>query len=387
MDTLERIQIIPTTHRGDRVYLLKFSYRSDLIKVCKTGGLQWSATKRGWYCKQGIGVLDGLYNLFKNKALLQIDKNGREEYSGSRHSKSIHNEPITVPEAYKKLLIRRRYSINTINTYCSLFAQFLTYHAPQSLKTITEDQIRAYQDFLVGSKKVALSTQNQHINAIKFYYEKVLGRERKTYYIERPRKQKQLPKVLSEAQIMKLIEVTKHIKHKTIIALQYSAGLRISELLQLRKQDILYDKNLIFVRGAKGKKDRTTLLAGFMKELLAHYIETYKPNYWLFEGSKRQPYSTSSVRAIIKKSAMLAEIEQNVSSHMLRHSFATHLLEQGVDLRYIQTLLGHASSKTTEIYTHVSNKDFAKIESPLDRISNTKSTDYKTNTQTNTKDV
>lgn len=174
-----------------------------------------------------------------------------------------------------------------------------------------------------------------------------------------------------------MIQFTDNLKHKLIICLLYSSGLRKGELLSLRKEDILLDKSLIFVRGGKGKKDRTTVLSDHLKQLLKIYLQEYKPNYWLIEGVGRNKYSPSSVGRVISKAAQNAKIERVVTAHMLRHSFATHLLEQGLDLRYIQQLLGHGSSKTTEIYTHVSSKSLAKIKSPLDTFLKDKNIDFK----------
>jgi site-specific recombinase XerD len=193
-----------------------------------------------------------------------------------------------------------------------------------------------------------------------------LGGERKYYEIDRPRKEKKLPKVLSEKEVLDILNATTNIKHKSILATLYSSGLRIGELLNLRIADISYDKSLIFVRGGKGNKDRTTILSDSIAIVLKQYINQYHPKYWLFEGIAHKQYSAGSIRQLLKRAAKNAGILQNVTPHMLRHSFATHLLEQGVDIRYIQTLLGHNSPKTTAIYAFVSDKSLRKIKSPLD---------------------
>lgn len=274
-----------------------------------------------------------------------------------------------MPQEYTNQLERRRYSENTIKTYTYYFREFINHFSGIALQNLTDEHIRKFQHYLVIGKKVANSTQNQAINAIKFYYEHVLHGEKKTYYIDRPRKESTLPKVLSEKQISGILKAASNLKHKCLLMVLYSAGLRIGELINLRKEDILFDKNILFIRGGKGKKDRTTLLAEKTSVLLKEYIMEYKPNYWLFEGVHRKQYSKTSINNVLKSMAQKAGIEQNISSHILRHSFATHLLEQGVDLRYIQTLLGHSNSKTTEIYTHVSTKSLATMKSPIDNIS------------------
>ncbi len=343
--------------------MLHFNYDPELIRQAKAMGCRWSATNKAWYIDDTKENLKRIFNFFKDKAYIDITALKNTNVNTANKLKKIE-----IPPEYKALLVRKRYSENTIKTYCSLFKNFLQFYADKSPDEITEDDIRKYQDYLVSKRKVSVSTQNQAINAIKFYYEKVKGGERKTYYIERPRKGKQLPKILSEQQVISILRHTHNLKHKTIIAMLYSSGLRVGELLNLRIPDVSFEKNIIFVRGGKGKKDRITILSEKLKIVLKKYLAIYKPNYWLFEGPNRKRYSRSSVNQFIKKSCKAAGIRQNVSSHTFRHSFATHLLEKGVDLRYIQTLLGHSSSKTTEIYTYVSKKSLANIKSPLDEI-------------------
>lgn len=247
----------------------------------------------------------------------------------------------------------------------------------QNPENLTENDISSYQDYLVQKRRVSISTQNQAINAIKFYYEKVLKRSKMDFYIDRPFREKKLPEIISEHELLLLIGAIDNLKHKTLIIVLYSSGLRRSELINLRLKDVLFDKKIIFVRGGKGKKDRTTILADYAVTKIKDYLELFKPNYWLFEGMNRKQYSATSIVAVLRKASKQAKLNKVVRPHMLRHSFATHLLEQGIDLRYIQTLLGHSSSKTTEIYTHVSNKSLAKIKSPLDHIYDAKSMNYK----------
>lgn len=366
------IHITPKRHREKHVLFLSFQYDEGLIKIAKSLGCKWSKTYKSWYLENTPANFNQLFEHYKGVAWLDISalKHKKQPATASEPNtnpgKKKHS--IDIPEEYKALLIRKRYSQNTVKVYCSLFSQFLAFFSDRRPDEITDVDIRKYQDFLVSKRKVAISTQHQAINAIKFYYEQVKGGERKTYYIERPRKEKQLPKVLSEKQVIETLKHTPNLKHKCMIACLYSAGLRVGELLNLRIADVSFDKNVIFIRGGKGKKDRITLLSDNLKLALQKYLEKYKPNYWLFEGQNRKRYSRSGVNQMIKRSCAAAGIRQNVSSHTFRHSFATHLLERGVDLRYIQTLLGHSSSKTTEVYTHVSNKSLAKIKSPLDDI-------------------
>ncbi len=274
-------------------------------------------------------------------------------------------------ESEQKVLDQKRYSESTKKTYLNYFHDFISFFGNQNLEFINHKAINDYILGLIRENNISASQQNQRINAIKFYYEKVLGREKQYFDINRPRKAKTLPKVISEDEVAEILKAASNIKHKLIISLLYSAGLRRNELLNLRKNDIIDSKGMIVIRGGKGKKDRVTLLADMVLEILKIYYTEYKPNYWVLEGRSRKKYSATSIGNVVKNTAKKAGVISDVTPHVLRHSFATHLLEQGVGLRYIQELLGHGSSKTTEIYTHISKKSLANIISPLDRINNT----------------
>ena len=271
-----------------------------------------------------------------------------------------------VVEKYNNLLIQKRYSNNTIKTYCNYFKDFVVSFENDNLEGITIDQINSYILGLIETKNISISQQNQRINSIKFYYEKVLGRQKQYYELHRPNKEHKLPKVLSKNEIKSILNSCINIKHKSILMLIYSAGLRRSELLNLTINDIDSERMVININCAKGMKDRISLLSEHLLELLRNYFKAYKPKKYLFEGQNGGKYSPTSVANILKKAALKAGIRKTVTPHMLRHSFATHLLEQGTDLRYIQDLLGHNSSKTTEIYTHVSKKAIDKIRNPVD---------------------
>ncbi len=367
---MSKVKMVNEAHRGQKCLFLYFEYNNELIQKAKALGCKWSNTKRGWYIKYTQEIEARAKTMFlydrKNEAL-------------PKRNLSFVNQVNTcsIPKAYTDKLEVLRYSSSTIGTYVSMFNRFMQYFSSYHLDKITEQQIKDYLLYLVKRQKVSASVQNQMINAIKFYYEKVLGRKRHVYFIERPRKEKQLPKVISEQEVRLILQQITNLKHKCIISLLYASGLRRSELLNLRIQDIDFNKQMIFVRGAKGKKDRTTILSESLSILLKKFITYYKPNYWVFEGPGRTQYSGTSVGNVIKKYCKMANINKPVSAHTFRHSFATHLLEQGTDVRYIQSLLGHNSSKTTEIYTHISNKRLAKIKSPLDRLFEDKILNYK----------
>lgn len=286
-------------------------------------------------------------------------------YSKTPATKS--REPCNpLPPGYLETLQQRKYSQNTINAYTSYFFDFLDYFEHRNPSDITKEEINSYILELIREKDISSSQRNQRINAIKFYYEKILGRDKEYYEIKRPRKEKRLPTVLSKEEVNSLFDVTTNLKHKCILMTIYSGGLRRNELINLRTEDIDSKRKLIKIRGSKGNKDRYTILSEKLLTLLREYYRQYRPVEWLFEGNSGGRYSGTSIEKIFRKAASKAGIRKYVTPHSLRHSFATHLLEQGISLRYIQEILGHSSSKTTEIYTHVATNEIGQIKNPLD---------------------
>jgi len=273
-----------------------------------------------------------------------------------------------IPKEYLGLLKQKRYSENTIKTYVKYFKDFTEYFPDIKLEDITTEQINRYILELIEQKNISTSQQNQRINSIKFYYEKILGGKSTYYKIERPRSYKRLPDVLSKIEIKKIIERTTNLKHKCIILTIYSTGVRRNELIHLKLKDIDSKRMLIKVRGGKGKKDRFTILSATLLQFLREYFKQYRPKEWLFEGPGNKTYSSSSIAKILKASAKKARITKRVHIHMLRHSFATHLLEQGTNIRIIQELLGHESIQTTELYTHIANHNLQDVVNPIDNL-------------------
>jgi integrase/recombinase XerD len=271
----------------------------------------------------------------------------------------------TCPEEFLLKLEIKRYSNNTVRTYIQHFEKFINAHNETDLMRIDENDIRLYLQGLV-QKGRSNSYLNQTINSIKFYYEVVKEMPNRFYSVERPRREEKLPVVLSKQEVRDIIDATPNIKHKCILSVLYSGGLRISELLNLKLRDIDSKRMIITVNQGKGNRDRLTLLSEKVLIELRQYFIKEKPQEYLFESPDGGKYSNTSVQRILKKAAATAGVHKHVHPHMLRHSFATHLLEAGTDLRYIQSLLGHKSTKTTEIYTHVATNTFTAIKNPLD---------------------
>lgn len=273
------------------------------------------------------------------------------------------------PEEFLRKLELKHYSMNTARIYISMFERFINAHKEADLLSINEEQIRLYLQGLVQAQR-SDSYINQMINSIKFYYEVVMEMPNRFYSIERPRKKESLPKVISVEEVQMIINNTNNIKHRCIVSLLYSAGLRRGELLNLKLEDIDSKRMVINVKNGKGGKDRLTILSPTVLIELRKYISQWnpRPKTYLFEGEMGEKYSATSVLRIIQKAAKVAGIKKSISPHVLRHSFATHLLESGTDLRYIQVLLGHSSTKTTEIYTQVATNNIRSIISPIDSL-------------------
>lgn len=338
-------------------------------------GPKWCNEQKLVYVRNTKNTLDQIFELFKGVAWLNC------QYFFQDRPINKYNEPLcvddyrkrvvtegykTVPESFLAKLEVRHYSLSTAKTYIAQFERFLNYfpevYDPMELG---EKEINMYLQSIVQERKSA-SYQNQAINAIKFYYEVVEGMARRFYNIDRPIKKEPLPKVLSKESVLKMINNTHNIKHRCILSLLYSGGLRRSELINLEINDIDSHRMVITIRSGKGKKDRLTLLSNVLLRDLREYYKVYKPKKYLIEGPKGSQYSTSSVRKIVNIAAKRSGIITQVTPHILRHSFATHLLEAGTDIRNIQVLLGHNSIKTTQIYAHVATDHFKKIQNPLD---------------------
>jgi len=236
------------------------------------------------------------------------------------------------------------------------------------LKQITKEQIEGFVYQLIKENNISESYQNQMINAIKAYYEHVLGLPREFYEIERPKKSVKIPNILSEEEVYKIIQNPKNLKHQAILWTIYSGGLRISEVINLRLADINSKDGYIFIKGAKGKKDRKTILSEYLIIMLRNYYVKFKPAYWLFEGQTGGKYSVTSIRNIFRKAVKNTNSNPWATVHTLRHSFATHCIQNGVNMRHIQNMLGHSSPKTTEIYTKTIEINNKKIKSPLDNL-------------------
>lgn len=362
--SLHYIYLDRTKHVG-----IRFVFNSTLKVIAEELiGAVWNEKHNAFIIAYSSSNLNLIFNSYRGNAWVNtkdISKKEKQAAPLNIDLKEVVCSNIEIPEAYKQKMILKGYAENTQRNYCTAFIKFMKYFNSTSLSVINENDVRNYLEHLITVEKASTSKVNIALSSIKFYYETVLDLPKLFVKIERPRKSKKLPKVLSKGEIQDLLLHTNNLKHKSIISLLYSGGLRRSEVINLKVVDIDSHRMLIKIRGAKGFKDRFTVLTPTMLDLLRSYYKTYYPRGFLFEGAGNSQYSSTSVLNVVTKAALRAGFLKRVTPHMLRHSFATHLLEAGTSLRHIQLLLGHNSSKTTEIYTHVAKNDIGKIQDLL----------------------
>lgn len=352
----------------DRIYL-KFAYHRDIVDLIKTfESPYWHKDLKLWSIKGGkenyLEMVHALMSRDLNPESAEIyDKRTREARIDSRQESSL-----SIPEKFMKYMDLKNYSYRTMEAYEHHISRFIASFPEEKILTLHADQINEYIHKLVEDFNYSRSYQNQLINAIKLFYKVMNGKTLETNSIPRPKRSNKLPIVLSKDEISTILRTIKNIKHRTIITVIYGTGIRLSESANLRINDIDYERKLVHIRGGKGRKDRIVPLSPLLHEKLYEYIRLYKPKEYLFEGISGGPYSTRSIQAILKTALANTGITKNASIHSLRHSFATHTLEQGTDIRLLQEILGHSSIKTTEIYTHISNTSILRVKSPLDKL-------------------
>ncbi len=376
----------PLFHRSQESIAVCFPH-SPLVsnKVRTIQKAKWSRTHACWYIPLDKGLYESLIRSIGND--VKIENKQLKEYLQQRKAITLKpDQPLSIATAkmiaaypwnennmkaltdYRNLLLLKGYSPNTIRNYCNAFHHLLRLLGEKSVADLSRAQILSYLLWLIREQEYSEVHMHTNINAIKFLFEKVLGRQAEFYDVPRPKKPWKLPEVLASEEVCCLIQKIENIKHKAMLMAGYSAGLRVSEIVNLKITDIDSKRMMIHIHGAKGKKDRLVPLSKKLLDILREYFVQYKPKGFLFEGQYGGAYSARSIQMILTAAKMKAGIKKKGSIHLLRHSYATHLMEGGTDVRFIQELLGHNSIKTTMRYTHVSKKEIGKIESPLDKL-------------------
>jgi site-specific recombinase XerD len=398
---METIVLKPLNHRGQECIGIYFE-RNALLQslIQKQAECRWSKTNSCWYAPLSKSNYAQLAKTLQGKAELKIDelrkylldkkkgiclaaipdigvepglkKNSTNIAASIKPRNLAHRLSKENDEAlqkFKQQLVLKSYSASTIKTYTGEFMQFLQAIGKAPASGFTTQRVRDYLQYCFEKLKLSENTLHSRINALKFYYEQTLGREKFFWEIPRPKRPLLLPKVISKEKIATLINSIDNAKHKTIIMLAYACGLRVSEVVSLRIKHIDGERKTIFIEKAKGKKDRVLSVSPNMLIMLREYYKLYHPKDYLFEGQfENKHLAERSIQQVLEKAKRKAGIIQDGSMHMLRHSFATHLLDKGIDVVFIQKLLGHNDIKTTLRYLHVTNKDLVHILSPLEDI-------------------
>jgi site-specific recombinase XerD len=354
------------------VVLLSFPFDQTLIDLVKTlPSWAWSIQQKAWIIPYSDEVVSQLLPVFQGKAWLDYSEFKKVKVPEPAHKELPASDPATQLEIskFQDWMRNRRYSESTIKNYMQSLSLFLRFTGNKNPEEITNADLESFHKDYIISRKYSASFQSLVINAVKLYFSNRLKRKLEPVAIERPKTPRLLPHVLSKAEVKAILEAHQNIKHRAMLSLIYACGLRRSELLNLKPKDIDSNRGMLRVNQGKGKKDRMVPISEKLVSLLREYYQYEKPKVYLFEGAKQgENYSGTSLQQVLKQALVKANIKKPVTLHWLRHSYATHLLESGTDLRYIQELLGHNSSKTTEIYTHVSEKKLQLIRSPFDDL-------------------
>ncbi|MEN8247748.1 MAG: site-specific tyrosine recombinase/integron integrase [Bacteroidota bacterium] len=367
-------------HRGSRQILVRYWHNPTINDLVRSMGGKYSNTYSCWYVKFSEENLLYLRQQLVDFNVLfvngEVEQKKQDKLTGKKRIASgatsyisqLNKTKEQEIKLYEQYLRGQRYSKSTIESYLTFVRSFLGYYSNKESAYITIRDIHKYNYDVIVKNRYSISYQRQFIGAIKLFFSYVTHCTFDTDELERPRKEKKLPTVLSKGEIRQVLVGTKNLKHKTILSTIYSCGLRISEALNLRIGDVDPDRMQIHIKGAKGKKDRYVKIAKANYMVIKSYLNEYTPRYYLFEGPDNNRYSSSSVRQVLKRACKKAGIRKYVTPHTLRHSYATHMLELGIDLRYVQTFLGHKKPETTMIYTHVSSEKVDNMANPLDEL-------------------
>lgn len=355
------------------------NHPSWLDIVRKIEGRKWNNEEKYWtfpYVQASIEQLKQIASIHFNFELKNIKEEAKVIFSKKKAFQSAKLKPyhtlnkmqqLAITKLEEMLMLERK-SHSTIKSYRTHLINLFCFYPVAKPSQITNEQLRAYMLHKIKKDKIKGTTQGQILNALVAFYKRLLKQEGHLTDLFRPKKKQSLPNVFSKEEVKKLFNTVTNLKHKTLLMLVYSAGLRKSEVRKLRKKDILFSRNCIFIKDSKGQKDRYVFLSSKVVEYLKPYLKEYQPKYWLFEGSKAGQYGETSIQRIFTDAKIKAEINPYVTFHGLRHSFATHSIENGVPLHVVKDLLGHNSLKTTEVYLHISDKFRKEIKSPLDEL-------------------
>jgi len=352
-------------HKKEKRVKLIFNFDVEIMRILKSfEDVSWSSTMNCWHISNKESYLSDLQKKFKDVALI-IEKSTIDTNNATKDYSLDHSEAI---EQFEMYLRNRRYSEQTVKNYIRRIEHFLKFYNNKSIELLTNEDVQTFNYECIIKKKASYALQKQFVSSLKLFLNVVNESKIEIDKVERAKGSRKLPEVFSKKQIEKIIKGTQNQKHKTMLLITYGCGLRRSEIGNIRISDINSERKLLLIRKAKGTKDRFVPLSEKLIEILRVYYKSYKPQKYLFETAPGKPYPGESAHKVFKRALEVSGIQKNAGIHSLRHSYATHLLENGTDLRYIQEILGHKSSKTTEIYTHVSKNNISNINSPADDL-------------------
>ncbi|MFI1745538.1 site-specific tyrosine recombinase/integron integrase [Thalassobellus sediminis] len=368
------ITLEPFKHRSKSCIAIKFQYDFETKEyIKKFNGVRWSKTHRTFYIYYNEVRLENIKKYIKKGNLILLDNTSNDTIPLYKKGVNIELEPLNEEKTiiyrhFLEFLKGKRFSKSTIASYSGFILEFLRFTGKKPIDDLNENDVRYYIEWAVEKLNYAVSTHRQLVSGLKhfaYFYPACSINVDKIYM---PKKDKKLPIVLSIEEVLSILQSTKNLKHRTVIAMLYGSGLRVGEIIDLKLSDFDFKRKQLHIKNAKGRKDRYTTIAESLFPLLKNYHNTYKPKVYFIENPKGGKYSPGSIRAFLRKSTEAAGITKTITPHTLRHSYATHMLEQGIDIRYIQELLGHSRPETTMIYTHVTRKDLQEIKSPLDNV-------------------
>jgi integrase/recombinase XerD len=384
MENKADIELRYLEHQSEPVVQLIFAYDSNLIRILEANtSARWSESLQCWYIrchefnpekfKCFFGQDHYLHATSQNAAAIMNHVRRGLTANGTTRPSGLFQKPNPEKEqkiqAFRSWMVSKRYSERTIKVYMECLQLFFRFFSEKQIDEIENHDLVDFNNRYILANGYSATLQNQVVNALKLFYGRMEGVKLEVNQLERTWRSHPLPNVLSKEEVAAILQNIQNQKHRTMLSLIYACGLRRGELLNLKPLQIDSKRHLLIILNGKGMKDRVVPISDKVITMLRDYYKLYKPSKWLFEGQNAgQQYSESSLQEILKIAIRKARIKKPVTLHWLRHSYATHLLEAGTDLRYIQELLGHKSSKTTEIYTHVSEKSLLKISSPFDNL-------------------
>ncbi|MCK5029408.1 MAG: tyrosine-type recombinase/integrase [Bacteroidales bacterium] len=352
-------------HKNEKRIKIIFDFDAEIMSFLENvKGTLWSSSMSCWHIPFTNTYVEDLEKVFMDCAQI-VDRSSTRRRTANHDLGVEHNEAL---KKYYRFLMNRRYSDQTIKNYVKPIRNFLEFYYDKNIELLTNEDIQYYNYERLIKRRVSYVLQNQFVTSLSLFLKTVSESKIDMDKVERAKRSRKLPTVFSKSEIERIINSTQNQKHKTMLLLVYACGLRRGEVGNLRIQDINAERKVILIRKAKGNKDRLVPISAKTIEALRSYYRLFKPKRYIFETNLGMAYPGETIYKIFKRALEKTGIKKKAGIHSLRHSYATHLLENGTDLRYIQTILGHRSSKTTEIYTHVSTHNISNINSPADDL-------------------